>query len=132
MNDDIGAPYIPIFGLLIKIKFNTILTTLPHNKAIAGVYILPRPNNEPCNVWFTATNIIVTAAICNTNAPSDAFGYNNFNIGSANAINPTAHGIIINIEVVIELDIFLAASSNFFLERTSLFSLKKLFVKLLY
>ena len=40
----------PIFGLLIKIKFRTIFTTAPVSSATAGVYIRPRPNNDPCSV----------------------------------------------------------------------------------
>ena len=74
INELITAPYIFIFGLVIKTKLSPILITHPIKSASAGVYISPSPNKEPCIVWFIPTNTIVTAAIWRICAPSDAFG----------------------------------------------------------
>ena len=100
----IGAPYIFIIGLLIKITFKISFTVAPIAKAIAGIWTLFRPCNPLFIVWFIATNIIAIAANLKTPAPSDADGYINFKIGSANVINPIAQGIIIKIEIKTEKD----------------------------
>lgn len=105
----IAAPKIPIFGLLINIMFSINLITAPSPAAMAGIFDWFTPYNPPVRVCDKEVNIIDTDAIINTLAPSDAVGYSILSIGSANAINPNAHGNIIINEAKNENDSLLEA-----------------------
>ena len=73
---------------------------------------------SPCSplfiVWLNAINIIEIDASLKTQAPSEADGYINFNIGSAKTIKPIAHGIIIRIDINTEKDNLLFVVSKSF------------------
>ena len=52
---------------------------------------------------------MVTAESWNTSAPSGALGYSSRRIGSASTVKPTAHGMMISMETVTDMEIFSAA-----------------------
>ena len=107
--DAIAAPFTPIFGILIKIKFKISFTINPTSEDTAGITTLPNPCNAPLAVWTNTENNIVIALSCNNKLPEAAFGNSNANICSENIIIPTVHGNPINIVTSIEKDIRLLA-----------------------